>query len=51
LKVLVFDYVPRPSTEVARFCHPMPTPDGDEGTVDAAAGGACGEAWQPAGPH
>ena len=49
---LIFHYVPRSSTEIARFYHPMLTPDGDEVAVAAAAaGGACGEGWQPAGPH
>jgi ectoine hydroxylase-related dioxygenase (phytanoyl-CoA dioxygenase family) len=49
---LIFHYVPRASTEVARFYHPLLTPDGDEVTVPAAdAGSACGEGWQPTGPH
>jgi ectoine hydroxylase-related dioxygenase (phytanoyl-CoA dioxygenase family) len=49
---LIFHYVPRSSTEIARFYHPLLTPEGDEVTVAAArAGSACGEGWQPAGPH
>jgi phytanoyl-CoA hydroxylase len=49
---LIFHYVPRSSVEVARFYHPLLTPEGDEVTVAAAeAGGACGEGWRPTGPH
>jgi ectoine hydroxylase-related dioxygenase (phytanoyl-CoA dioxygenase family) len=49
---LIFHYVPRTSTEIARFYHPLLTPDGAEVTVaEAAAGGACGEGWAFAGPH
>ncbi|TDC71977.1 phytanoyl-CoA dioxygenase family protein [Streptomyces hainanensis] len=47
---LIFHYVPRSSTEIARFYHPLLTPAGDETTVtEAADGGACGEGWQLAG--
>jgi phytanoyl-CoA hydroxylase len=49
---LIFHYVPRSSTEIASFYNPLLTPEGDEFTVaTAATGGACGEGWQPAGPH
>ncbi|TDC19405.1 phytanoyl-CoA dioxygenase family protein [Streptomyces sp. 8K308] len=45
---LIFHYVPRSSTEIARFYNPLLTPEGDEVTVtEAADGGSCGEGWQP----
>jgi phytanoyl-CoA hydroxylase len=49
---LIFHYVPRSSTEIARFYDPLLTPDGAEVTVAAASGGGvCGEGWQPSAPH
>jgi phytanoyl-CoA hydroxylase len=48
---LIFHYVPRTSTEIARFYDPLLTPDGDEVRAAASTGGACGEGWQPAAPH
>jgi phytanoyl-CoA hydroxylase len=49
---LIFHYVPRSSVEVARFYHPLLTPEGDELTLAASTGGgACGEGWQPTAPH
>jgi len=49
---LIFHYVPRSSTEVARFYDPLLSPEGHEFTVAAAGtGGACGEGWQPTTPH
>ncbi|MFD5319277.1 phytanoyl-CoA dioxygenase family protein [Streptomyces sp. NPDC127098] len=46
---LIFHYVPRSSTEIARFYNPLLTPEGDEVTVtEAADGGSCGEGWQEA---
>jgi phytanoyl-CoA hydroxylase len=49
---LIFHYVPRFNTEIARFYHPVLTPEGDEVTLAAAsAGGACGEGWEPTAPH
>lgn len=49
---LIFHYVPRSSTEIARFYNPLLTLDGEEVTVtDAVGGGACGEGWQPSAPH
>jgi ectoine hydroxylase-related dioxygenase (phytanoyl-CoA dioxygenase family) len=49
---LIFHYVPRSSTEIAAFYHPLLTPEGDETVVAAAIdGGACGEGWQPSRPH
>lgn len=49
---LIFHYVPRSSTEIARFYNPLLTLDGAEVTVtEAVGGGACGEGWQPSAPH
>lgn len=49
---LIFHYVPRASTEIARFYNPLITPAGDEVTVTTVTGGgACGEGWEPVAPH
>ena len=49
---LIFHYVPRDSTQIARFYNPLLTPAGAEVTVTlATGGGVCGDGWQPVAPH
>ncbi|GAA2107151.1 phytanoyl-CoA dioxygenase family protein [Microlunatus panaciterrae] len=49
---LIFHYVPQSSVEIAQFYNPLLTPAGDEVMVtEATDGGACGDGWNPVGPH
>jgi phytanoyl-CoA hydroxylase len=49
---LIFHYIPQSSVQVAKFYLPLTSPTGEEILVpESAAGGICGEGWEPAGPH